>query len=119
MKSRPTELNEQGIQLGNGRKIDWAACKTLTSRITTREDSPAERLLLLSDSGKVPFNFDQMFSGDEVREFLCNQLLPGFELVDETDSKIDDEVLSESASAVGIETGRGFELLEPGSEESS
>ena len=118
MKSRPTELDEQGIQLHNGRKIDWAACKTLTSQIATREDLPAERLLLRSDSGTIPFNFDQMFSGDEVREFLCNHVLPGFELVDETDRKIDDEVLSEAASAVEIETGRGFELLEPGSEES-
>ena len=131
MRSWPAVLDEQGIQLRNGTKVEWVECKTFTNPIGRTENSTAERLLLLSDRRNVPFNFDQMVDPEQVREFLRDQLLEGFEVVDEVDEKIDDGLPAETTLVVEppplkpLEQAAGkeeksepFELLEPGSEES-
>jgi hypothetical protein len=72
-RSRPDVMDEQGIQLGDGTKVEWGQFETIHNPLTTIENAEAERLVLVGNNRTVPVNFDQMVDGDQVREFFWDQ----------------------------------------------
>jgi len=73
VRSWPDVMDEQGIQLCDGTKIEWGQFETIHNPLTTIENPAAERLVLLTKNRTVPVNFDQMVDGDQVREYFWDQ----------------------------------------------
>ena len=73
VRSQPDVMDEQGIQLCDGTKIEWRQFETIHNPLATIENPAAERLVLLTKNRAVPVNFDQMVDGDQVREYFWDQ----------------------------------------------
>ena len=73
MRLRPDVMDEQGVQLGDGTKIEWGQFETVHNPLARIENSVAERLVLLTKNRAVPVNFDQMVDGEQVKEYFWDQ----------------------------------------------
>lgn len=76
LRLRPDAMDEQGLLLANGMRIEWGQCDEITNACTTGVDAEVERLVLLVNGQHVPLHFDQMIDGEQVREFFWSRL-PG------------------------------------------